>query len=123
VTGLPPDDVVFGVSAPMREVRQKALKICRTDVAVLVQGEGGTGKEVLARWLHANSRYASGGFVKVNCVAIPGSLLESELFGHEKGAFTGAHMAKQGRVERAQQRTLFRDENADVELGLQRILL
>ena len=123
VTGLPPDDVVFGVSAPMREVRQKALKICRTDVAVLVQGEGGTGKEVLARWLHANSRYASGEFVKVNCAAIPGSLLESELFGHEKGAFTGAHMAKPGRVERAHQGTLFLDEIADLDLGLQSKLL
>src|SRR6201993_5607614 len=87
---LPPDDVLFGTSPAMEEVRQKALKICRTDVAVLLVGDGGTGKEVLARWLHANSRYASGEFVKVNCAAIPGSLLESELFVHEKGAFTGA---------------------------------
>ena len=93
IAGLPPDDILFGVSPAMAEVRLKALKICRTNVAVLLLGEGGTGKEVLARWLHANSQYASGEFVKVNCAAIPGSLLESELFGHEKGAFTGAHAA------------------------------
>jgi len=120
---LPPDDVVFGTSRAMEEVRQKALKICRTDVAVLLVGDGGTGKEVLARWLHANSRYASGEFVKVNCAAIPGSLLESELFGHEKGAFTGASQCKPGRVEMAHQGTLFLDEIADLDLSLQSKLL
>ena len=121
--GLPADDVVFGTSRAMEEVRQKALKICRTDVTVLLLGEGGTGKEVLARWLHANSRYASGEFVKVNCAAIPGSLLESELFGHEKGAFTGANASKPGRVEMAHQGTLFLDEIADLDLSLQSKLL
>jgi two-component system response regulator AtoC len=121
--GIPADEVVFGTSRAMEEVKQKALKICRTDVAVLLSGEGGTGKEVLARWLHANSRYSSGQFVKVNCAAIPGSLLESELFGHEKGAFTGATAAKPGRVERAHQGTLFLDEIADLDLGLQSKLL
>lgn len=119
----PPDDLVFGLSAAMDEVRQKAQKISRTDVTVLLLGEGGTGKEVLARWLHANSRYANGEFVKVNCAAIPSSLLESELFGHEKGAFTGAHTSKPGRVERAHQGTLFLDEIADLSLGLQSKLL
>jgi two-component system response regulator AtoC len=107
----------------MEEVKQRALKICRTDLAVLLVGEGGTGKEVLARWLHANSSYASGEFVKVNCAAIPGSLLESELFGYEKGAFTGASAAKPGRVEMAHQGTLFLDEIADLDLGLQSKLL
>jgi two-component system, NtrC family, response regulator AtoC len=121
--GLPADDVVFGTSRAMQEVKQRALKICRTDLAVLLVGEGGTGKEVLARWLHANSRYSSGEFVKVNCAAIPGSLLESELFGHEKGAFTGASAAKPGRVEMAHQGTLFLDEIADLDLGLQSKLL
>jgi len=123
LAGLPPDDLVFGISPAMAEVKQKALKICRTDVAVLLLGEGGTGKEVLARWLHANSRYASGEFVKVNCAAIPGSLLESELFGHEKGAFTGANASKPGRVERAHQGTLFLDEIADLDLSLQSKIL
>ena len=80
---VPPEDIVFGISPSMREVRQRALKICRTNVPVLLIGDGGTGKEILARWLHANSAFAAGEFVKVNCAAIPGSLLESELFGHE----------------------------------------
>src|SRR6266853_6843998 len=121
--GLPADDLVFGTSRAMHEVKQRALKICRTDLAVLLVGEGGTGKEVLARWLHANSRYASGEFVKVNCAAIPGSLLESELFGHEKGAFTGASAAKPGRVEAAHNGTLFLDEIGDLDSGLQSKLL
>jgi two-component system response regulator AtoC len=121
--GLPPDDVLFGRSSAMNEVRHKAQKICGTNLAVLLLGEGGTGKEVLARWLHANSVYANGEFVKVNCAAIPGSLLESELFGHEKGAFTGAHAAKPGRVERAHLGTLFLDEIGDLDLGLQSKLL
>src|SRR6267154_174233 len=121
--GLPADDVVFGTSRAMQEVKQRALKICRTDLAVLLVGEGGTGKEVLARWLHANSRHASGEFVKVNCAAIPGSLLESELFGYEKGAFTGASSAKPGRVEAADKGTLFLDEIGDLDPGLQSKLL
>jgi two-component system response regulator AtoC len=120
---LPPDDVIFGSSDAMHEVRQRALKICRTNVPVLLMGEGGTGKEVLARWLHANSPFAKGEFVKVNCAAIPGSLLESELFGHEKGAFTGAHIARPGRVERAHLGTLFLDEISNLDMGLQSKLL
>jgi two-component system response regulator AtoC len=120
---VPPEDIVFGISPSMREVRQRALKICRTNVPVLLIGDGGTGKEILARWLHANSAFAAGEFVKVNCAAIPGSLLESELFGHEKGAFTGAHAAKPGRVERAHQGTLFLDEIADLDSALQSKLL
>jgi two-component system response regulator AtoC len=123
VNGLPPDQILFGTSPAMEEVRQKAQKICRTTVPVLLVGDGGTGKEVLARWLHANSPYASGEFVKVNCAAIPGSLLESELFGHEKGAFTGAHAAKPGRVERAHLGTLFLDEIGDLDSALQSKLL
>src|ERR1051326_4762535 len=122
-TGIPSDEVVFGRSAAMEEVRQKALKICRTDVTVLLTGEGGTGKEVLARWLHANSRFASGSFVKVNCAAIPGSLLESELFGHEKGSFTGAVAQKIGRFELAHDGTLFLDEIGEMPLELQPKLL
>src|SRR5690242_1132455 len=122
-SALPPEDVVFGVSPAMSDVRQKAFKICRTNVPVLLTGEGGTGKEILARWLHAQSAFSAGEFVKVNCAAIPGSLLESELFGHEKGAFTGAHIARPGRVERAHQGTLFLDEIADLDSALQSKLL
>ncbi len=120
---LPPDEVIFGCSAKMSELRQRAAKVCGTSVAVLLQGDGGTGKEVLARWIHKHSLYNNGQFVKVNCAAIPGTLLESELFGYEKGAFTGAHGVKPGRVELAHQGTLFLDEIADLDLGLQSKLL
>jgi two-component system response regulator AtoC len=120
---VPPDNVLFGRSAAMREIRGRAEKICRTNIPVLLCGEGGTGKEALARWIHLNSTYASGEFVKVNCAAIPGALLESELFGYEKGAFTGATNAKAGRVEAAHNGTLFLDEIADLDMNLQSKLL
>jgi two-component system, NtrC family, response regulator AtoC len=120
---VPPDDLLFGRSRVMAELRAKAEKICRTSVPVLLCGEGGTGKEALARWLHRNSEYAGGEFVKVNCAAICGSLLESELFGYEKGAFTGAEQSKPGRVELADRGTLFLDEVADLDLDLQSKLL
>jgi two-component system response regulator AtoC len=120
---LPPDEVVFGRSAAMEEVRRRAAKVCGTNVSVLLDGEGGTGKEVLARWIHKHSPSCNGLFVKVNCAAIPGTLLESELFGYEKGAFTGAQAAKPGRVELAHNGTLFLDEIADLDLGLQSKLL
>jgi two-component system, NtrC family, response regulator AtoC len=120
---LPPDEVVFGSSAKMMSLQQRAAKVCGTSVPVLLQGDGGTGKEVLARWIHRHSPYHEGQFVKVNCAAIPGTLMESELFGYEKGAFTGAHTFKPGRVELAHQGTLFLDEIADLDLGLQSKLL
>lgn len=120
---LPPDDVIFGRSAAMQKVRRLATRICGTNVPVLLNGNGGTGKEVLARWIHAHSPWGNGQFVKVNCAAIPGALLESELFGYEKGAFTGAHGSKPGRVEFAHNGTLFLDEIADLGLGLQSKLL
>src|SRR5258708_6244970 len=107
----------------MAELRVRAAKVCGTSVAVLLQGDGGTGKEVLARWIHKHSPYNNGQFVKVNCAAIPGTLLESELFGYEKGAFTGAQTAKPGRVELAHGGTLFLDEIADLDMGLQSKLL
>ena len=120
---VPPDPVLFGRSAVMAELRQRAGKICRTNVPILLCGEGGTGKEALARWIHVNSEYASGEFVKVSCAAIPATLLESELFGYEQGAFTGANVAKPGRVEMAHRGTLFLDEIADLDLHLQSKLL
>lgn len=118
-SSIPPDEILFGRSAPMREIQQRLAKICKSGIPVLLCGEGGTGKETLGRWVHANSGYASGSFVKVNCAAIPGTLLESELFGYERGAFTGATQCKPGRVESADKGTLFLDEIADLTIGLQ----
>jgi len=120
---LPPEDVIFGRSFAMQQVRRVATRICGTDVPVLLNGSGGTGKEVLARWIHKQSPVSAGQFVKVNCAAIPNSLLESELFGYEKGAFTGARACKPGRVELAHKGTLFLDEIADLGLDLQCKLL
>jgi len=120
---LPPDDILFGQSEAMKGVRLRAAKICDTNIPVLLYGDGGTGKEVLGRWIHKHSPSRTGQFVKVNCAAIPGTLLESELFGYEKGAFTGAHVSKPGRVELAHNGTLFLDEVAELDLGLQSKLL
>jgi two-component system, NtrC family, response regulator AtoC len=119
----PPDTVLFGKTRTMAELRNRAQRICTANIPVLLTGEGGTGKEALARWIHANSRQAGGEFVKVNCAAIPSALLESELFGYEKGAFTGASCSKPGRVEFAHHGTLFLDEIADLDLQLQSKLL
>lgn len=118
-----PDEILFGRAPSMANIRSRAEKICRTNVPVLLTGEGGTGKEALARWIHAKSEYASGEFVKVNCAAIPSTLLESELFGYERGAFTGANTVKPGRVEKADRGTLFLDEIADLDWSLQSKLL
>jgi len=123
VRPVPTDDVLFGKSTAMQEIRVRATKVCRTNVPVLLCGEGGTGKETLAQWMHANSGCATGAFVKVNCAAIPNELLESELFGYERGAFTGANQSKPGRVELADRGTLFLDEIADLSLRLQSKIL
>jgi len=120
---VPPDEIVFGRSATMLVLHKRVEKICQTNVPVLLCGDAGTGKEIVARWMHCRSPYKDGQFVKVNCAAIPGSLLESELFGYEKGAFTGAHAAKPGRVELANKGTLFLDEIADLDTALQSKLL
>src|SRR5580704_14179150 len=87
---IPPDSVAFGTSAAMSAIRQKVEKVSGTDLPILIQGESGTGKEVIARMIHRESSRSAGPFVKVNCPAIPAALLESELFGYEKGSFTGA---------------------------------
>jgi len=107
----------------MLVVHKRVEKICHTNVPVLLCGDSGTGKEMIARWMHCRSPYKEGQFVKVSCAAIPGSLLESELFGYEKGAFTGAHASKPGRVELADKGTLFLHEIADLDMGLQSKLL
>ncbi|HUE54539.1 MAG TPA: sigma-54 dependent transcriptional regulator [Candidatus Udaeobacter sp.] len=121
--GLPPHEIIFGRSAAMSSIRQKVEKIVKTDVPILIQGENGTGKGVLAQYIHASSFFSTGKFVKVNCAAIPGALLESELFGYEKGAFTDALTSKPGHVEMAYRGTLFLDEIADLDLTLQAKIL
>jgi len=107
----------------MRPIRQKIEKVSGTNIPVLIQGASGTGKEILARLIHQLSPMAAGPFVKVNCAAIPGTLLESELFGFRKGAFTGAYNTKPGRVEMAQGGTLFLDEIGELDPSLQAKLL
>jgi len=116
---LPPEEIIFGRSEAMISIRQKVHKVVATDVPILIQGENGTGKGLLAQYIHARSAMSSGAFVKVNCAAIPGALLESELFGYEKGAFTDARTSKPGYVEMAHRGTLFLDEIADLDLSLQ----
>jgi two-component system, NtrC family, response regulator AtoC len=123
VCGLPPDDIIFGRSAVMASIRQKVQKVLGTDVPILIQGANGTGKGLLAQYIHTRSTFSSGAFVKVNCAAIPGALLESELFGYEKGAFTDAHTSKPGYVEMANGGTLFLDDIAELSLNLQAKIL
>ncbi len=120
---MPSDAVVFGRSEAMRAIRQKVEKISATKVPVLLQGESGTGKELIARMIHRRSPRSAEAFVKVNCPAIPGTLLESELFGYEKGSFTGAYGSKPGRAEMANGGTLFLDEISEMDFGLQAKLL
>src|SRR5580693_1588555 len=120
---LPPAHIYFGPSEAMQAVRQRVERAAGLNVPILVLGESGTGKEVLARFIHERSPWNQGPFVKVNCPAIPGTLIESELFGFQKGAFTGAHAAKPGRIEMAQGGTLFLDEIAELDSSLQAKLL
>ena len=110
-------------SQAMRSVFRDALRVAPTDASVLLQGESGTGKEIVARFIHDRSRRAGGPFVAVNCAALPESLIESELFGHERGAFTGAVQARPGRFEEASGGTLLLDEIGEMPLALQPKLL
>ncbi len=112
-----------GQSKPIRDIRQMIAKVAPRDISVLITGESGTGKEVVARCLHEHSSRCDGPFVPVNCGAIPSELLESELFGHEKGAFTGAISSRPGRFELANGGTLFLDEIGDMPLPMQVKLL
>jgi two-component system response regulator AtoC len=107
----------------MRGIRSIIESIADTDTTVLIRGESGVGKDLVARAAHAASTRRTGPFVKVNCAAIPQGLLESELFGHEKGAFTGAHRRKPGQFEYANRGTIYLDEIAELPLGLQAKLL
>lgn len=114
---------LVGTSRKIADVREMMSQVADKDVSVLITGESGTGKEVVARNLHYSSDRRDGPFVPVNCGAIPGELLESELFGHEKGAFTGAITARAGRFELAEGGTLFLDEIGDMPLNMQVKLL
>jgi len=119
----PPESVVFGSTHFMQSIQRKLQIVASANVPVLLTGESGTGKEILARLIHQQSPWKHASFVKVNCPAIPGTLLESELFGYERGAFTGANANKPGRVEMADRGSLFLDEIGEMELGIQAKLL
>jgi Nif-specific regulatory protein len=117
---------IIGSSNRMREVYQMVSQVSRSNATVLIRGESGTGKELVANSIHYNSQRAANPFIKVNCAALPSNLIESELFGHEKGAFTGAIKQKMGKFELAHRGTIFLDEigsiNLDVQANLLRIL-
>ncbi|HEX7489598.1 MAG TPA: sigma-54 dependent transcriptional regulator [Anaeromyxobacteraceae bacterium] len=123
---LPDHEVLPGLitrSAAMERVWNLAQRVADTDVPVLLVGESGVGKDVVARRIHGSSHRANKPFVKINCAALPGELLESELFGHERGAFTGAHAEKPGKFELAHQGTIFLDEIGEMDPRLQAKLL
>src|SRR5262245_49464709 len=103
----------------MRAIREVIESIADTDTTVLIRGERGVGKDLVARAVHAASTRCHGPFIKVNCAAIPQGLLESELFGHEKGAFTGAHRRKPGQFEYANKGSIYLDEIGELPLALQ----
>ncbi len=114
---------MLGTNPRVLAVFESIRKVATTNASVLILGESGTGKEMAARAIHQNSARKDGPFVAINCSAIPESLMESELFGHEKGAFTGAHMQRKGRIEAASGGTLFLDEIGEVSLAIQVKLL
>lgn len=110
---------IVGESEPVRKIKELIERVAPTDARVMVTGSNGTGKELVARWIHELSPRASGPMVEVNCAAIPSELIESELFGHEKGAFTSAVKQRQGKFELANKGTLFLDEIGDMSLSAQ----
>ena len=114
---------IIGSSTPMQKVFETIRRVAKSDISVLIIGESGTGKELIAHALHNQSNRKDGPFVAINCGAIPETLLESELFGHEKGAFTGAHARRMGRIETAHKGTLFLDEVGEIPTALQVKLL
>ncbi len=110
---------MVGESAPIKKIKDTIDKIAPTDARVLITGENGVGKELVARWIHEKSNRSSGPMVEVNCAAIPGELIESELFGHEKGSFTSAIKQRIGKFEQANGGTLFLDEIGDMSMNAQ----
>lgn len=121
-SGLPPEELIFAGQA-MLSVRKLVLDVAKTTATVLLSGESGTGKELIAKTIHLLSPRGKAGFIAINCAAIPENLLESELFGHEKGSFTGAVQARQGKFELAGGGTIFLDEIGEMPLALQTKLL
>jgi Nif-specific regulatory protein len=115
--------MIIGTSGPVRQMYEQMSQVAATNTTVLIRGESGTGKEMVAHGIHYNSPRANKPFVKVSCAALPDSLIESELFGYEKGAFTGAEQRKKGRFELAEGGTLFLDEIGDINLATQVKLL
>ncbi|MFQ5791831.1 MAG: PEP-CTERM-box response regulator transcription factor [Acidobacteriota bacterium] len=114
---------ILGTTAAMREIFSMIQRVAKTDATILIEGDSGTGKELIARAIHQRSRRQGRQFIPINCGAIPETLLEAELFGHEKGAFTGAHVQRKGRFELADRGTLFLDEIGELSLLLQVKLL
>ena len=110
---------MIGESEPIQRIKETIEKVAPTDARVLITGENGVGKELVARWIHEKSNRADGPLVEVNCAAIPGELIESELFGHEKGSFTSAIKQRIGKFEQANGGTLFLDEIGDMSLNAQ----
>ncbi|GJM30169.1 MAG: Fis family transcriptional regulator [Cyclobacteriaceae bacterium] len=110
---------IIGESEAIKQVKDTIDKVAPTEARVLIQGANGTGKELVARWIHEKSKRASGPLIEVNCAAIPAELIESELFGHEKGAFTSAVKQRRGKFEQANGGTLFLDEIGDMSLSAQ----
>lgn len=118
-----PNEYIIGNSASMQDVYKTIGLVARAETTVLITGETGTGKELVATTLHRNSAYAHGPMIKVNCAALPETLLESELFGHEKGSFTGAIAQRKGKFEMAHRGTIFLDEIGEMTLATQKKLL
>ena len=115
--------IVFSNSSKMNKIKSIVDEIAKTDITVLIMGESGTGKELLAQAIHSNSQRKDKPFVKVNCAAIPKGLLESELFGFEKGAFTGAHLEKPGKFELANGGTILLNDIGEIDISIQAKLL
>src|SRR4030066_1019682 len=116
-------DILFSSSSKMNKLKTVIDEIAKTDITVLIKGESGTGKELVAQTIHHKSNRREKPFIKVNCAAIPRGLLESELFGFEKGAFTGAHVKKPGKFELANQGTILLNEIGEMDISVQGKLL
>src|SRR3990172_4266184 len=114
---------ILGNTATMRDIFKVIQRVAKTEATVLIEGQSGTGKELIAKAIHSRSRRREGPFVAINCGAIPDTLLEAELYGHERGAFTGAHIQRKGRFELADRGTLFLDEIGELSVSLQVKLL